>query len=135
MSVYKGKLMRLKIGTKTIFHETSVKFNTSKDFNELASKDITGKEVTPGSYTWGLSCESLIADSVASAQEDLVSLLTAFQADTLLAVQFTSDVSGEVVISGNVYVETCDVDATNEEGVTGSFAFKGDGDFTVGAVV
>ena len=132
MAVYSGTTMRIKIGSKTIFHETKATFTTSRDFNELASKDINGKEVTPGSYTWSLTCDALIANS--TTQEDLASLDVAYQAKTLVTMEFSTDVSGDVVYSGSAYVESYNVDAANEEGVTGSFSFKGSGDYTLGTV-
>ena len=135
MAVYQGTEMRLKFGTKTLFHETSAKFNISKNFEELASKDIAGKEVIPGSYDWGLSADSLISLSSASAQEDVQTLLTALIDATVLSVEFSTQTTGDLLLSGDVYVSSADVDSQHENGVTGSFEFKGTGSITVGVVV
>lgn len=134
MAIYDGTTMRLKFGTKVLFHEVNAKFSTSKEFKELASKDINGKQTTPGSYTWSLSCDSLIANGDGSTQEDVKTLLDYYLADTLVAVEFSTNVAADIVLAGNVYISQCDIDATNEEGVTGSFSFTGNGDFTVGIV-
>jgi len=132
MAIYSGTIMRIKVGTKTIFHETKATFTTSRDFNELASKDINGKEVTPGSYSWSLTCDNLIANS--TTQEDVATLDVQYQAKTLVDLEFSTDVSGDVVYTGKAYIDSYNIDATNEEGVTGSFSFKGSGDYSLGAV-
>lgn len=129
--MYEGGSMRIMIGGKKIFHEISAKFSTSKDFKETASKDTGGKTSTPGTKGWSLTANTLVANSAAQAEEDLASLLAAYNNDDLLAVQFVSDVAGETGISGNVYIESIAIDSTNDEIVTGDFSFKGDGDFTV----
>jgi len=132
MATYSGTTMRIKIGGKTIFHETKATFSTSRNFNECASKDINGKEVLPGNYDWSLTCDNLIANS--STQEDISTLDVAYQAKTLLDIEFSTDVTADVVYTGTAYIESYNIDSVNEECVSGSFSFKGSGDYTLGTV-
>ena len=126
--------MRIKIGTKTIFHEVNATLDSNIPFKEVASKDTTGVVSTPGTQAWGLSCNTLIANSAAGAQEDIASLYAAHVAKTLVTVQFSTDVTGDVVFSGSVYIEKFTLDSTHEEEVKGDFSFKGDGALTIGTV-
>ena len=130
--IYEGTTMRIKIGSKTIFHEVSATLTSSIDFKEVASKDTNGKLVTPGAQSWSMTANTLIANS--TTQEDLSSLYAAHSGKTAVTIEFTTDVSGDVVFSGSAYVESISIDATNEEVVTGDFSFKGDGDLTMGTV-
>jgi len=132
MAIYEGTTMRIKVGSKTIFHETDAKLSMSREVKELASKDITGKEKILGNYDWNITADTLIANS--TTQEDLKTLSDTFIAGSIVAVEFTTDVSGDIIYSGNAYITTLDVDAQNEEAVTGSFAFNGTGALTVGTV-
>ena len=133
MAFYSGTTMRIKIGTKTLFHETDATFQSSLELKELASKDITGTEHLPGKIDWSLSCSSLIGNE-ATLQEDLATLSASHLAKTKLAVTFSTDVTGDVIYSGDVYIESLSIKATNNDTVTGDFNFKGDGIYTVGVV-
>lgn len=134
MAIYEGTTMRIKIGSKTIFHETDAKLTSSIPFKEVASKDTTGVISTPGTQSWSLSCNTLIANTIASAQEDVATLYATHAGKTAITVEFSTDVTGDVVFSGSAYVETFNLDATHEEVVTGDFNFKGDGALTIGVV-
>lgn len=126
MSFYSGTTMRIKIGAKTIFHETDASLSSSIDFKEVASKDSNGKVKTPGSQSWSLSCNALIGND-GTVQEDLKTLYDKHVAKTLVTVEFTTDATGDVVFSGSAYVGTFNVTATNDEEVKGDFSFEGSG--------
>jgi predicted secreted protein len=134
MAFYQGTTMRILIGTKQIFHETDASLSSSLDFKEVASKDTLGKEKTPGSQSWSLSCNSLIGNSSLSVQEDITTLYGYHKAKTLVTIQFTTDISGDVVFSGTAYVGTFNVQATNDEVVTGDFSFEGSGELSIEVV-
>ena len=59
---YSGS-MRIKIATKTIMHEVEASLNEARDFEELASKDIVGKDFHPKEGTWSLTGNAIAANS------------------------------------------------------------------------
>ena len=134
MALYQGTTVRIKVDGKTIFHETDATLSSSIDFKEVASKDTAGKLKIANVQTWSLACNTLIANSAASAQEDIKSLYDTHKAKTLVAIEFSTDVTGDVVFSGNAYVGTFNISATNEEEVTGDFNFEGDGELSIAVV-
>lgn len=131
MAFYEGSKARIKIGTKTVFHETDATLNASTDFKEIATKDTNGVEVTPGKQSFSLSSSAYVANS-ASAQEDLKSIADAWKAKTLVDVTLADGVSGNVALSGQGYIESFSVKATTEETVTFDYSIKGSGELTVG---
>lgn len=132
MAFYQGTAMRLKIGTKEIFHEVDCEISASTEFKEVASKDTAFKIVTPGSQTYTISCNTSLLDNDGTTQEDLKGLADIWKAKTSHAVTFTTGVTGDVIFSGTVYVETFTASAANEEFATASYTLKGTGDLTIG---
>ena len=134
MALYEGTTMRIKIGGKTLFHETDCSLSSSIAFKDVASKDTSGVISIPGAQTWSISTNSLVAESALAAQEDLKTLYATHVGKTKVTVEFTTDVSGDVVFTGQAYIETYNLKSTHEETVTGDFNFKGDGDLSMGTV-
>lgn len=135
MAIYEGKLFRIKIGAKTIFHETNFSFSSSLDFKELASKDTATKEKTPSSQNWSISCESLAGVSTGNAQEDIKSLYEKHKNKSKVTISFTLGKTGDVVFTGEAYVGSFSLDSANDEEVKGAFTFEGTGDLSIGTVV
>jgi len=133
MALKEGVNMRITVGGKEIFHEVSADLSFQTDFKEVASKDTSGKLVSPGSSSWNIPVEALY-DNDGTTQEDLFTLSTLAINKTEVAVTLTTGVSGDVVYSGNAYIESFNTNATNDEYVTCSFSFKGNGDLTVARV-
>lgn len=131
MGLIQGANMRIKKGTKTLFHETNATLDSTIDFKEVASKDTTGKIKTPGTQSWSASCEKLIsADADAGATEaNVKELIDDHIAKTLIDFEFSSG-SGNIVLSGQAYISQFSISSTNDEEVTGSFSFEGSGALT-----
>jgi predicted secreted protein len=127
---YSGS-MRIKIGTKTIMHEVEASLNESRDFEELASKDIVGKDFHPKEGTWSLSGNALAANSGGDAQVDLQSIVSSYQSKTLVAIELTDGITGNMAYSGNAYIENYNLTSANEDKVKYDFALKGIGVLTV----
>jgi predicted secreted protein len=127
---YSGS-MRIKIGTKTIMHEVEASLNESRDFEELASKDIVGKDFHPKEGTWSLSGNALGANSGGDAQVDLQSIVSSYQSKTLVAIELTDGITGNMAYSGNAYIENYNLTSANEDKVKYDFALKGIGVLTV----
>lgn len=135
MAVLQGTLMRIKKGTKTLFHETEASLSSSIDFAEVASKDTTGVIVTPGDQKWSLSANALVANTPGALQADLAELYADHAAKTLVDIEFSTQVSGDIVFSGQAYIETFNVSSTHKDAVKGDFSFKGNDALSVGVVV
>jgi predicted secreted protein len=127
---YSGS-MRIKIGTKTIMHEVEASLNESRDFEELASKDIVGKDFHPKEGTWSLSGNALAANSGGDAQVDLQAIVSSYQSKTLVAIELTDGITGNMAYSGNAYIENYNLTSANEDKVKYDFALKGIGVLTV----
>jgi hypothetical protein len=65
---------------------------------------------------------------------DIKTLYDAHKAKTLVTIEFTTDVVGDVVFSGSAYVGTFNIDSQVEAEVTGDFSFEGDGELTIALV-
>ena len=134
---YKGGDVRLKLGTKVLYHSTACTLTVSSKTLEAATKDTNGDLILPDGYNSTLSMESLWADKPAASttQLDPTDLLAHQIAEDVLAFEFTTGTSGDKIISGNCYVSNTDLGA--EEGSFGSasFQFIVSGDITIGTVV
>ena len=132
---YKGKNLRISVDGETVFHATECSFNSSMQLEEIATKDTNGNIVVDGNYTWGVSTNMLVADkAVASTQEDFVGLLNKFKSGTTVAIEFTTGVTGDLIISGDAKIESVNFSAPTSGFATGDASFKGTGDFTVALV-
>ena len=127
---YSGS-MRIKIATKTIMHEVEASLNEARDFEELASKDIVGKDFHPKEGTWSLTGNAIAANSNGDAQIDLQAIVASYQAKTLVAIELTDGVTGNMAYSGNAYIENYNLTTSNEEKVKYDFSLKGVGTLTV----
>jgi hypothetical protein len=132
---YKGKNLRVRVDGETVFHATECSFNSSIQLEEIATKDTQGSLVVSGNYTWGLSTNMLAADKASlSTQEDFVSLLNKHKAGTEIDVQFTTDVAGDILISGSAFIESISISAPTAGFATAECSMKGSGDYTVATV-
>lgn len=127
---YSGS-MRIKIATKTIMHEVEASLNEARDFEELASKDIVGKDFHPKEGTWSLTGNAIAANSNGDAQIDLQAIVASYQAKTLVAIELTDGVTGNMAYSGNAYIENYNLTSANEDKVKYDFSLKGVGTLTV----
>lgn len=132
---YKGKNLRISVDGETVFHATECSFNSSIQLEEIATKDTQGSMVVSGNYTWGLSTNMLAAEAaVGSSQEDFVSLLTKHKNGTQIAIEFTTSIAGDILISGNGYIESISVNAPTNGFATAECSIKGSGDYTIAVV-
>ena len=131
---YNGN-MRVKAGTKTVLHEQESSFSGSVAMQEIATKDIVGKQYNPQDLEWSISGSGILDNSDGSAQVDAKSLADAFKAKQLVAIEMTDDVIGNMSISGSGYYESFSIKSANKEKVTFDFSIKGIGepDFAINA--
>jgi hypothetical protein len=129
---YAGKNLRIRVDGKTIFHATECTFDTTRNMDSIASKDTEGEESLPGSYTWNVSTNYLVADKpgASTTQLGIKEVLDMYQEGAEVEVQFTTNIVGDVVISGQSFIESINMTAGTNGVATGSAGFKGRGNFT-----
>lgn len=125
--VYNGANMRAKIGTKTIMHEISGKISLSKPLEEIATKDIVGKDFNPQDTEWSFSGEGVADNSSGATDIGVLEMAEALNDGTLSAFEFTDGIVGNLALSGDAYFTAFDLDATNKEKVKYSFSLTGKG--------
>lgn len=130
-NTYAGKNLRIRVGGKTVFHATECTFTTSRNMESIASKDTNGEQVTPGNYTWGVSTNFLVANipTASTTQIGTKQILDIYQAGTEVEVQFSTEIVGDVIITGQSFIESINMSAPTNGVSTGDASFKGNGDF------
>ena len=132
-TIYKGKDLRIKVEGKTVFHATECSFSSSMNIDSIATKDTTGEVGTPSTLSWTLSTNALVtnAPSGSTTTQGTKSLLDYHKAGTLVEIEFATGETGDLIISGSAYIESCELQAPVQGNATFSASFKGDGDYTV----
>lgn len=133
---YQGKNLRISLEGNTLFHATSATLSIQSDVDEVATKDTSGKVLIPGSYSGSISLDNLLADIEVGAvnQVDHSTLLGYQLAKTEITWEFTTGVSGDLLVSGTGYLVGSDLTAETEGIGTGSFSIQTTGDITVTTV-
>jgi len=137
MSLNYSGSMRIKIdatggGTaKEIMHEVEASLNEARDFEELASKDIVGKDYHPKEGTWSLTGNAIAANSDGDAQIDLQAIVASYNLKTLLPIELTDGLPHNMTYSGDAYIESYNLTSANEDKVKYDFSLKGVGVLTV----
>jgi len=124
---YNGN-MRVKTSTKTVLHEQESSLSMTVAMQEIATKDIVGKQYNPQDLDWSISGSGILDNSEGAAQMDALALANAFKAKELVPVEFTDDVAGNLAVSGSGYYESFNIKSTNKEKVTFDFSIKGIGE-------
>jgi hypothetical protein len=130
-NTYAGKNLRIRVADKTVFHATECSFTTSRNMESIASKDTNGEQVTPGNYTWGVSTSYLVANkpTASTTQIGIKEILDTYTAGTEVEISFATDIVGDVIITGNAFIEGLNMTAGTNGVATGDASFKGNGDF------
>jgi hypothetical protein len=128
--IYKGHNVRISYNGKTLYHTTSCKWSSSRDFEEIATKDTEGKVSVPGNYGWDMNADALVANKpdLSTTSIDFMDIMDLYIAGTEIDVEFSGNAVGDWIISGKAYVSNADITADDGSVVKGTFAFKGNGD-------
>ena len=131
---YNGS-MRVLAGTKQILHEQESSFSMTVGMQEVATKDIVGKNYNPQDVEWSISGTGIADNSGDAAAVDIKALLDAVKAKASVSLEMTDTTAGNVSITGDGYYESVSVKSTNKEKVTFDYSIKGIGepDFGVNA--
>ncbi|TVZ55599.1 phage tail tube protein [Lutibacter sp. Hel_I_33_5] len=129
MLAYEGK-MRIKSGTKTFKHEIECNISMNVAMQELATKDIVGKNYNPQDLEWSMSGSGIADNPEGAGELGIKDLADAMKAKQLAALEMTDGVAGNMAISGNGYYESLTIKSANKEKVTYDFSIKGIGEPT-----
>lgn len=128
--IYNGKLLRFKFDEKKFLHATSCSLDFATKLEEIATKDTNGTISIPSNYTWSGSTEALMANLplLDTTHVTFDDLLAKKLAGTEIDIAFSTDVTGDVIYTGKVYIENAKITANVGESVKVSISFKGNGD-------
>ena len=132
MALYEGSAMRLKIGAKTILHETNVEIEVQTEMKDISTKDIAGIFTSPGKQSFSISGSAYADNSTGAAQEDIKTILASWKAGSLITLTIADGVTGNVTLSGDGYFQNVKISADDGEVVKYDFSLKGNGDVDVG---
>ncbi|WP_298220815.1 hypothetical protein [Flavobacterium sp.] len=132
-TIYKGKDLRLKVAGKVVYHATECTFASNMKIESIATKDTNGEVGVTSNLSWSMTSKGLIANKPvgSTTHQDVKSLLDLHKAGTEVEVSFTTGVEGDVIITGNTFIESASLGAPVEGNTSFDASFKGNGDYTV----
>lgn len=134
---YKGKNLRIKVDGLTVFHATECKFDSTMKIDGIATKDTDGEMGLTGNYSWGVSTNMLMANKPtgSTTTQGFLELINKHKAGTEVEIQFTTEIMGDVIITGFAFIEKIGVSGSVNGLATADASFKGNGSYTAAAVV
>lgn len=135
MEIYDGSLLRITIGGKTVYHAQDCEVSMELATRERTSKDIEGLNTAPDIISWTASGNALAVMNLPGAVTDhnFESLFDAFNAKQEVVVNLTlgaDGTTGDTFYTGNAYITSLGITATNREDGTVSYALTGSGVLT-----
>ncbi|WP_119792043.1 hypothetical protein [Flavobacterium anhuiense] len=130
--IYNGKLLRFKFNAKKFLHATSCKLDFATKLEEIATKDTNGTVVIPSNYSWTGSTEALLSNLPTGDVEHVTfdDILALKLAGTQIDIDFTTDVTGDIIYTGKAFIENAGITSTVGESVKVTVSFRGNGDLT-----
>lgn len=131
MSIINGHNLRWRVGGVAIAKATDCTISISGETRTLSHKDIgtgvgagwTGNDY--GTKSWEGTCNALYAET-----ESFETLWNAFKDSTKITVEFSDDVAGNMMFTGSAVITSLEQNAPDNENVTYSVSFSGDGVLT-----
>ncbi len=124
-------------GTLTkIANATSNDFSITKDMIETTNKDSAGaKEYIAGEYGYTMSVEGMFEeDASVGASISWKEILTDLIAGTSVTIVMTSNVSGDIKLSGAAFFSDLNLTAPRNDVATFTASIQGTGALTVGTI-
>jgi TP901-1 family phage major tail protein len=124
-------------GTLTkIANATSNDFSITKDMIETTNKDSAGaKEYIAGEYGYTMSVEGMFEeDASVGASISWKEILTDLIAGTSVTIVMTSNVSGDIKLSGAAFFSDLNLTAPQNDVATFTASIQGTGALTVGTI-
>lgn len=129
---YRGKTLRFKFEDKLFLHATSCKLTVAMKLEEISTKDTDGTVSIPSTYSFSGSADALL-HNLPSGDTTHVTADTLLQyqlAGTEIDIEFTTDITGDIVYTGKAFIDNFDVTADVESVAKVTISFKGNGDLT-----
>lgn len=124
-------------GTLTkIANATTNDFSITKDMIETTNKDSAGaKEYIAGEYGYTMSVEGMFEeDASVGAQISWKEILTDLLAGTSVTIVMTSNVSGDIKLSGSAFFSDLNLTAPKNDVTTFTASIQGTGALTVSTI-
>lgn len=124
-------------GTLTkIANATTNDFSITKDMIETTNKDSAGaKEYIAGEYGYTMSVEGMFEeDASVGALISWKEILTDLIAGTSVTIVMTSDLSGDIKLSGSAFFSDLNLTAPRNDVATFTASIQGTGALTVGTI-
>jgi predicted secreted protein len=124
-------------GTLTkIANATSNDFSITKDMIETTNKDSAGaKEYIAGEYGYTMSVEGMFEeDASVGASISWKEILTDLLAGTSVTIVMTSNVTGDIKLSGAAFFSDLNLTAPRNDVATFTASIQGTGALTVGTI-
>jgi predicted secreted protein len=124
-------------GTLTkIANATSNDFSITKDMIETTNKDSAGaKEYIAGEYGYTMSVEGMFEeDASVGASISWKEILTDLIAGTSVTIVMTSNVSGDIKLSGSAFFSDLNLTAPRNDVATFTASIQGTGALTVSTI-
>jgi len=124
-------------GTLTkIANATSNDFSITKDMIETTNKDSAGsKEYIAGEYGYTMSVEGMFEeDASVGAGISWKEIITDLLAGTAVTIVMTSNVSGDLKLSGSAFFNELNLTAPHNDVATFTASIQGTGALTVGTI-
>jgi predicted secreted protein len=124
-------------GTLTkIANATSNDFTITKDMIETTNKDSAGaKEYIAGEYGYTMSVEGMFEeDGSVGALISWKEIITDLLAGTSVTIVMTSNVSGDLKLSGSAFFNDLNLTAPQNDVATFTASIQGTGALTVGTI-
>ena len=129
VGIVNGHNMRWRVGGVTIAKATDCSITISREARNTSHKDIgdgtgagwAGNEYGEGS--WEGTCSALYAEG-----DTFDTLFTALSDKTKITVEFSTDEAGDKKMTGSAVITSLEQNAPNNEDVTYTVTFVGDGE-------
>lgn len=122
--IINGHNLRWFLAGVAIAKATTGSISFDKETREISHKDQANSwsQVIGGRKSFNGSCEAYLAEG-----ESFESLWAAYEADTILTMEFSTDVSGDKFFDCQCKITNLEVNAEDNEEVTYSVSFSGYG--------
>jgi hypothetical protein len=127
-----GSITKILIGSAVIDEQIEANFNISRELIEFLNKSSGGFPARKyGKGDWSVSGKAHLRYDVSNGFE---MLLTALMNGTELDIEFSTQETGDLKITGTVLIESLGESTGTEDGVEFDFSFKGSGVPNIGTV-
>lgn len=128
-----GTLLGVYVGSTLVAHATEGSISLSMDTRDATTKGSGGsRDLLEATKSGTISVSALYADDAAYGVTDLMG---AWSSRSILAVKFSTEVSGDSYWSADAYITSLEVNAGMEDNVTYSATFELTGTITYSTVV